>query len=68
MVLDGIGSESMDWIQMSQNRNQWWAVVYTAMSPSGPAYRWRYLRNLRVYWLLEKVCTPWNVSYIILLF
>jgi hypothetical protein len=32
MDLRGTGWESVDWIQLAQDRDWWWAVVNTAMN------------------------------------
>jgi len=46
MDLGKIGWEGLDWMQLAQDRDQWWALVNTVM-------------NLRVPWKPENFLTSW---------
>jgi hypothetical protein len=59
MTLKERGHESVYEIHMTQNREQWWAPVNTAVSLGSIKGR-DFPDKLSVYWLLKKDYAPWR--------
>ena len=36
MDLQEMGCGDMDWIELAQDRDRWWALVNVVMNPQGP--------------------------------
>jgi hypothetical protein len=51
MVFREIGWVGMDWIELDQDRDQWRAVVNTAMNLGVPQNCWEILEELRDWWV-----------------
>jgi hypothetical protein len=57
MNLREIGWDGMDWIDLTQDRDQWRALM-NGNEPSGSIKCWEILEWLRNWWPLKKGSTP----------
>jgi hypothetical protein len=58
MDLRELGWDGIDWIDLSQDRNQWRALVNTVMNLSGSIKCWEFLELLHIWRLLKKGSAP----------
>jgi hypothetical protein len=62
MDLTEIGWESVDWMYLAQDRDQWWAVVNTVINLRVP---WK-ARNFLTSWVTisfwRRDCAPWSLT------
>jgi predicted membrane protein len=58
MDLREIEWDDVDWIDMSQDRDQWRALVNTVLNLSISIKCWEVLEGLRNWWLLKKGSAP----------
>jgi hypothetical protein len=53
MDLQEVGWESMDWTDLAQDRDRWWALSKCGKESSGSTKCGEFLDNLRTGWLLK---------------
>ena len=50
----------MDWIDLAQDKDGWWALVNAVMKPSGSIKCWEFLDQLQTGQLLKQDSTVWG--------
>jgi hypothetical protein len=60
MDLQEVGCGDMDWIDLAQNIDRWWALVFVVMNLRVPLTCGEYVDWLRTGQLLKKDAAPWS--------
>ena len=57
MGLQEVGCGDMDWIELAQDEDRWWALVNPVM---GSIKCGEFLDYLKTSWLLKRDSAPWS--------